>query len=57
VPPLDPEHLFSPSLHVSRSDAVALVARAQSAFTRFNAAPADDRRAFLTLLLFQPRKT
>lgn len=48
---------YSPSLHVSRSDAVALVARARNAFARFNAAPAGDRKAFLTLLLFQPRKT
>jgi hypothetical protein len=47
---------YSPSLHLLRSDAIMFLSRTRSAFTHFGAAPAAERKAFLTLVLFQPRK-
>jgi hypothetical protein len=47
---------YSPSLHISRLETIILLSHTRAAFNHFNTAPASDRRAFLTLLLFQPRK-
>ena len=47
---------YSPSLHISRSETIDLLSRTRSAFAHFNTASANDRKTFLTLLLFQPRK-
>jgi hypothetical protein len=47
---------YSPSLEMSRSETIILLSRTRTAFYHFNTAPASDRKAFLILLLFQPRK-
>jgi hypothetical protein len=46
---------YDPLAYVTRSETVTLVAAAQDAFARFRDAPAEERAAFLTLLLFKPR--
>jgi hypothetical protein len=47
---------YDPSLTVTRSEVRATVASSQTAFARFESAPAEQREAFLSLLLFQPRQ-
>jgi hypothetical protein len=47
---------YDPSLNVTRSEVRATVAASQTAFAHFESAPAEERVAFLSLLLFQPRQ-
>lgn len=46
---------YDPSLKFRTADAALLVATAHTAIARFQAAPADERRTFLTLLVFPAR--
>jgi uncharacterized protein (UPF0332 family) len=46
---------YDPSASISRSNALASIATAQSAVRRFKAADANAQAAFLCLLFFQPR--
>ncbi len=46
---------YNPSIRVKTSDALLAVRAARNALTRFNAAGAVEREAFLSLLLFKPR--
>jgi hypothetical protein len=46
---------YDPRLRVDLSDAVVALATARRAMRCWEAAPADERSAFLTLLLFPPR--
>ena len=47
---------YNPSIDVTRSEVRLLVATAQDAFEAFVSAPTEEREAFLTLLLFRPRR-
>jgi uncharacterized protein (UPF0332 family) len=47
---------YNPSIDVTRSEVRLLIAAAQNAFAGFEAASAEQREAFLTLLLFRPRR-
>lgn len=46
---------YDPTVRVTMSDAKLAIETARSGITRFNRASADERRAFLFLLLFEPR--
>ena len=46
---------YDPSIRFKMSDASVAIRTAQSAVDNFIKAAADDKTAFLTLLLFQPR--
>jgi uncharacterized protein (UPF0332 family) len=46
---------YDPMIRMTRSDAVAAIATARAALVRYDAASDDDRAAFLSLLLFEPR--
>jgi hypothetical protein len=46
---------YDPLMRYRRADAIAAVAAAQSALTRFKNAPDAEREAFLALLVFKPR--
>src|ERR1700694_340759 len=46
---------YDPSIRVKTSDAILAISAARSALTRFHAADAAGREAFLGLLLFRPR--
>lgn len=46
---------YDPSLKFRRADAEADIELAERAIQRFSAADAEERRAFLALLVFQPR--
>lgn len=46
---------YDPSIRVKSSDALLAVRSARNALSRFNAAGAFEREAFLGLLLFNPR--
>lgn len=46
---------YDPSVRIGRSDAISAVATARSALRRFGATGDQQRKAFLTLVLFKPR--
>lgn len=46
---------YDPSVRIGRSDAISAVATARSALRRFGATADQQRKAFLTLVLFKPR--
>lgn len=46
---------YDPSVRISRSDAVLAVSTARTALKRFRKVSAARRKAFLCLLLFEPR--
>ena len=48
--------VYIPSFDVTRSEVRLLVATAQDAFDGFLSAATEEREAFLTLLLFRPRR-
>lgn len=47
---------YDPSVRVKTADALSAVRTARSAIRRFEKASQNRRKAFLTLLLFQPRR-
>ncbi len=47
---------YDPMIRVKSSDAVLAVRTARAALRRFNGASSTRRKAFLSLLLFQPRR-
>jgi uncharacterized protein (UPF0332 family) len=46
---------YDPMVRITRSDAVAAIATARAALVRYYASSDNDRTAFLSLLLFDPR--
>jgi hypothetical protein len=47
---------YDPMIRIQRSDALLAIRTARAALTRFDKASQSRRKAFLTLLLFEPRR-